>query len=210
MQKASDGGCGCGELGVADQQQPQQGGSPGDKNPSPAMSPIGATQTYTRWPMREQTVSTHQPDEPGAGGRGKRSMSRAIPVPSAKSCPTLCNPMGRSSLGSSVHGILQARILKWFAISHSGESSQPRDGTTPPVSPALASRFFTTRDTWEDIPAPGVIQMTPPTEDMRMRRVNTYKLLEHSNCSVGVNNHEYWVSKPNEDISQYLIVFHNS
>ena len=85
MQWASDGGCGCGELEVADQQPPQQGGSPGDKNPSPAMSPIGGTQTYARRPMREQTVSTHQPGEPGAGGRGKRSMSGAIPVPSVLS-----------------------------------------------------------------------------------------------------------------------------
>ena len=31
-------------------------------------------------------------------------------------CPTLCNPMDCSPPGSSVHGILQARILEWFAI----------------------------------------------------------------------------------------------
>ena len=74
MQRASDGGCGCGEWGVADQQQPQQGGSPGDKNPSPAMSPIGGTQTYAN--ESEETVSTHQPGEPGAGGRGKRRKRR--------------------------------------------------------------------------------------------------------------------------------------
>ena len=111
---------------------------------------------------REETVSTHQPGEPGAGGRGKRSRSGAIPVPSAKSCPTLCDPVDCSPLGSSAQGILQARILKLFAISYSGESSQPRDGTTSPVSPALAGRFFTTRATWKAIPAPGVIQMTSP------------------------------------------------
>ena len=35
----------------------------------------------------------------------------------AQSCPTLCDPMDCSSLGSSVHGILQARILEWAAIS---------------------------------------------------------------------------------------------
>ena len=54
MQRVSDGGCGCGEWRVADQQQPQQGGSPGDKNPSPAMSPIGGTQTYARGQIRER------------------------------------------------------------------------------------------------------------------------------------------------------------
>ena len=33
--------------------------------------------------------------------------------------PTLCDPMVRSPPGSSVHGILQARILEWVAISYS-------------------------------------------------------------------------------------------
>ena len=35
------------------------------------------------------------------------------------SCPTLCDPMNRSPPGSSVHGILQARILEWVAVSFS-------------------------------------------------------------------------------------------
>ena len=46
---------------------------------------------------------------------------------SLQSCPTLCNPMTHSLPGSSVHGILQARILKNTAISYSRGSSQPRD-----------------------------------------------------------------------------------
>ena len=41
-------------------------------------------------------------------------------------CLTLCDPMDCSLLGSSVHRILQARILKWVAISYSRGSSQPR------------------------------------------------------------------------------------
>ena len=45
---------------------------------------------------------------------------------SAKSCPTLCNTMNHNLPGSSVHGILQARILEWVAISSSRGSSQPR------------------------------------------------------------------------------------
>ena len=39
----------------------------------------------------------------------------------------LCYPMNNSLLGSSVHGISQARILKWVAISFSRRSSPPRD-----------------------------------------------------------------------------------
>ena len=47
----------------------------------------------------------------------------------AQSCSTLCDPMDCSSPGSSVHGILQAKILKWVAIPFSKGSSQPRDRT---------------------------------------------------------------------------------
>ena len=47
----------------------------------------------------------------------------------AQSCPTLCDPMDSSPPGSSVHGILQARILEWVAMSYSMGSSQPKDQT---------------------------------------------------------------------------------
>ena len=52
-----------------------------------------------------------------------------------------CNPMDCSPPGSSVHGISQARILEWAAVSLSRGSSWPRDWTR--VS-CLANRFFTT------------------------------------------------------------------
>ena len=47
----------------------------------------------------------------------------------AQSCPTLCDPMDCSPPGSSVHRILQARVLEWVAISFSRGSSRPRDRT---------------------------------------------------------------------------------
>ena len=37
----------------------------------------------------------------------------------AQSCPTLCDPMDYSPPGSSLHGILQARVLEWVVISFS-------------------------------------------------------------------------------------------
>ena len=46
-----------------------------------------------------------------------------------QSCLTLCDPMDCSQPGSSIHGILQARILVWVAISFSRGSSRPRDPT---------------------------------------------------------------------------------
>ena len=56
-----------------------------------------------------------------------------------QSCLTLCDPMDCRSPGSSVHGILQARILEWVAISFSRGSSQPRDRTQVFC---IAGRFF--------------------------------------------------------------------
>ena len=55
-------------------------------------------------------------------------------------CPVLCNPMDYSLSGSSVHGILQARILEWVAYPFSRGSSQPRNRTG--VS-CIVGRFFT-------------------------------------------------------------------
>ena len=48
---------------------------------------------------------------------------------SLQSCPTLCDPMDHSPPGSSVHGILQPRILEWVAVSSSRGSFWPRDRT---------------------------------------------------------------------------------
>ena len=58
----------------------------------------------------------------------------------AQLCATLCNPMDCSLPGSSVHRILQARILEWVAMPSSGGSSPPKDQTQ--VS-CIAGEFFT-------------------------------------------------------------------
>ena len=65
------------------------------------------------------------------------------------SCPTLCNPMDCTPPGSSVHGILQARILEWVAMPSSRGFSRPRIKPMFLVSPALANGFVTTSTTWE-------------------------------------------------------------
>ena len=58
----------------------------------------------------------------------------------AQSCLTLCNPMDYSLQGSSVHGIFQARVLVWVAISFPRGFSQPRDWTQDSW---IAGRCFT-------------------------------------------------------------------
>ena len=54
-----------------------------------------------------------------------------------QSCPTHCDPMDCSPLGS---GILQARILEWIAMPFSRGSSRPRDRT---LISFIAGRFLT-------------------------------------------------------------------
>ena len=63
-----------------------------------------------------------------------------MPAQSLQSCLTLCNPMDYSPPGSSVHGILQARILEWVAVP----SSRGSDTGIEPASPALSMDFSPT------------------------------------------------------------------
>ena len=83
----------------------------------------------------------------------------------AQSCLTLCDPMNCSPPGSSVHGIIQARILEWGAIPFSRGSSQPRDwnsgllqADSSPSEPPWLLQFrsgqlkITLDEGWEDFP----------------------------------------------------------
>ena len=88
-----------------------------------------------------------KPDSPALAGRfftteppGKLVECVYVCVCVAQLCPILCNPMDCSLPDSSVHGILQARILEWVAVPFSRGSSQPRDQTQ--VS-HIAGGFFT-------------------------------------------------------------------
>ena len=66
-----------------------------------------------------------------------------------QSWAALCNPMDCSPPGSSVHGILQVRILEWVAMPSSRRSSQPRDRTQMSHVSCIGSRFFTTSSIWK-------------------------------------------------------------
>ena len=68
-------------------------------------------------------------------------------VLSCQSSLILCDPMDHSSTDSSVHGIHQARILKWVTILSSRGSPQPRDKPMSLASPALAGELSSA--TWE-------------------------------------------------------------
>ena len=86
----------------------------------------------------------------GQGTQGSRGLEKGRGHMHAQSCPTLWDPTDCSPLGSSVCGVLQARILEWVAISSSRGSSRPRGRTQISyVFPALTGGFFTTSTTWE-------------------------------------------------------------
>ena len=77
-------------------------------------------------------------------------ISTEVKVIVAQSCPTLCDPMDYSQPGSSVHGILQARILEWAAIPFSRGSSQPRHQTQVSHTVGRFFTFWATREVpWE-------------------------------------------------------------
>ena len=63
-----------------------------------------------------------------------------LPCLVTQSCLTLCNPLDCSLPGSSVHGILQTRILEWVAISFSRRSPWPRNWTHSHLLCLLHSR----------------------------------------------------------------------
>ena len=69
-------------------------------------------------------------------------------------CVTLCSPMDCIPPGSSVHGIFQARILEWVAMSSSRGSPPPRDQS-------LACCIFTTSATWEAAESSWTRDQTP-------------------------------------------------
>jgi len=95
--------------------------------------------------------------------------------------PTLCNPMDCSLSGSSVHGISQARVLEWVAISYSSGSSQPGVRL---ASLALAGGFFTTE---------------PPGKPWQETRL--WLSLAHSDCLL--NPRVLHISQANLDHSKH-------
>ena len=78
------------------------------------------------------------PKLPGSGvplweGPYRLSSAAAAAAKSLCSCPTLCDPMDSSPPGSSVHGILQARILEWVAISFSNACTHAKSPQSCPT-----------------------------------------------------------------------------
>ena len=108
----------------------------------------------------------------------------------AEPCLALCDAMDCSPPRSSVHGISQARILAWVAISYSKGSSRPRDQTHISCV-SLVGRFFTTAPPGNETTSLVLSPEKPP-------------LLTHvrqGGCSFGVGGWGTWKSPTSEGLS---------
>ena len=110
--------------------------NPGVEPGSPALQADALPSQPPGKPIWTKTNFSSPPSPQGYFGR----MKVKVDVLVASWCPTLCDPKNCSPPGSSVHGILQARILEWVAIPFSRGSSLPRDWTW--VSCIIAGRFW--------------------------------------------------------------------
>ena len=104
----------------------------------------GSVMSYSVQPYGQQPPRlSHSWGSPGKNtGVGCHFLLQCMQVKNetevAQSCPTLCNPMDCSPLGSSIHGVFQARVLDWGAIAFSSTlyivialCSSPRAFWTP-------------------------------------------------------------------------------
>ena len=108
-----------------------------------------------RWDLVNERLGLSPRDKETWAGEGLRTTARVICMNMQKgfmhmhvfshseSCLTLCDLSDWSPRGSSVHGIFQARILKWVADSFSRGSSWSRDRTCVSSISCIAGGFFT-------------------------------------------------------------------
>ena len=107
------------------------------------------------------------------------------------SMPNLCDPMNCSLAGSSVHGIILARILEWIAIPPPGDFPDPGIEPTAPVALALVGRFFTTE-------LPGKpSEMTQKAKD-DLTKLDSMQHREAMNC---------WCKSPLEPTESVFFIF---
>ena len=101
----------------------------------PGLNTCGWMRTSPKWPLEAMPQRIF-------------CLSQRMCAKSLQSCLTPCKPM-TSLPGSSVYGILQARILEWVAMPSSRESCRPRDWTWVSYIFFTGRQMFITSTTWE-------------------------------------------------------------
>ena len=100
-----------------------------------------------------------------------------------QSCLTLCDPMDCSLPCSSIHGIFQARVLEWIAISFSRGPSWPRDRTRVFC---IVGRRFTVWATREVLHNFSILCVHPPIVDFAMHASLTWCAWKKPKCYLKV------------------------
>ena len=96
--------------------------------------------------------------------------SKYSECPVAKSCPALWDPMECNPPGSSVHGILQARILEWVAMLAYRSSSRPRDWTCISFISRIGRRVPYYSATWEAKYSPANSKPDEPASEFNFNK----------------------------------------
>ena len=123
----------------------------------------------------------------------KLSMTAAAAAKSLQSCPTLCDPIDGSPLGSPVPGILQARTLEWVAISFSNASkwkvkvkslSHVWLLETPwtAAHQALPSMGFSRQEYWSGVPLPSYDYLIKNHSSLPLHCIVLLYFLPDSHC----------------------------
>ena len=113
---------------------------------------IGKSDRFYFWGSKITANGDYGPETKRLLLLGRKVMTNlkfsVLRAKSLQSCLTLCNAMDWTLPGSSVHGILQTRILEWVAISFSRGSSWSSIELWSLMSLALAAGVFTISTTW--------------------------------------------------------------
>ena len=96
--------------------------------------------------------------------------SKYSECPVAKSCPALWDPMDCNPPASSVHGILQARILEWVAMLAYRSSSRPRDWTCISFVSCIGRRVPYYSATWEAQYSPANSKPDEPASEFNLNK----------------------------------------
>ena len=91
--------------------------------------------------------------------------------------PTLCDPIDGSPPGCSVHGIAQARILEWVAISFSRWSSRPKANNTSAIIPDSVPVLHSCHHLWEVLLNPDSILKTNEPKGS-LQKQSTYSVVD--------------------------------
>ena len=113
-----------------------------------------------------------------------------VKVNASQLCPALCDPMDCSLPGSSIHGILQTRILGWVAIPFSRGSSRPKDPTQ--VS-HTAGGFFTIWTTKQALLRMKSLQMVKP--GLKLKQFNSKNAFFTSFVKLLWGSSDSWIFK---------------